>query len=249
MARTNAANKVDVAKKRNSAKRSNATTRSPTAKRSNPNTKKTWQQTKSERTRKSILDAAVACFYELGYFNTTTEDIARKAGVSRGAMLHHFPTRFDLITAAVEHLNQMRLAIFTEEETSIQAGAEHSRIEEGIDAYWRQLNTPAFIVFTELKIAARTDKDLEKVLIPALRAYDRAWYQAVAQVFPDLALSESFARTNYMTKYLLEGMAVDHSTKGPTVPKKMMLDWLKRELRRSYQDVLTTVKRPRQNAK
>ena len=45
---------------------------------------KTWQQTKSERTRKAILDAAVDCFYELGYFNTTTEHIARKAaGLAR----------------------------------------------------------------------------------------------------------------------------------------------------------------------
>ena len=208
-------------------------------------TQKTWQQTKSERTRKSILDAAVDCFYELGYFNTTTEHIARKAGVSRGAMLHHFATRFDLIKAAVEHINQIRLATFTQEETDIQRGAEHSRIEEGIDAYWRQLNTPAFIVFNELRVAARTDKDLEKVLIPALKAYDKAWYEAVSQVFPDLALSEAFARTNYMTQYLLEGMAMACQTKGPKVPEKMMLDWLKRDLRRSYQDVLTTVRRAR----
>lgn len=159
-------------------------------------------------------------------------------------MLHHFATRFDLIKAAVEHINQIRLATFTQEETDIQRGAEHSRIEEGIDAYWRQLNTPAFVVFTELRVAARTDKDLEKVLIPALKAYDKAWYEAVSQVFPDLALSEAFVRTNYMTQYLLEGMAMARATKGPKVPEQMMLDWLKRELRRSYQDVLTTVKRP-----
>ncbi len=200
---------------------------------------KTWQQTKSERTRTAILDAAVDCFYELGYFNTTTEHIARKAGVSRGAMLHHFATRFELITAAVEHINQMRLATFTDEETRIQEGAEHSRVEEGIDAYWRQLNTPAFVVFTELKIAARTDKELEKVLTPALVAYDRAWYKAVSQVFPDLAKSEAFARTNYLTQYLLEGMAIARMTKGPKVPERMILDWLKSELRRSYQDVVT----------
>lgn len=204
---------------------------------------KTWQQTKSERTRTAILDATVDCFYELGYFNTTTEHIARKAGVSRGAMLHHFATRFELITAAVEHINQMRLATFTDEETRIQEGAEHSRVEEGIDAYWRQLNTPAFVVFTELKIAARTDKELEKVLTPALVTYDRAWYKAVSQVFPDLAKSEAFARTNYLTQYLLEGMAIARMTNGPKVPEQMILDWLKSELRRSYQDVLTTVKR------
>jgi AcrR family transcriptional regulator len=207
-------------------------------------TEKTWQQTKSGMTRSAILDAAVACFHELGYFNTTTENIARQAGVSRGAMLHHFPTRFDLIKAAVEHINQIRLAMFSEEEMRIQEGAEHSRVEEGIDVYWRQLNTPAFVVFTELQIAARTDKELEKVLIPALKAYERAWAEAVKQIFPDLALSEAFVRTGYLTKYLLEGMATAAMVAGQKVPERMMLDWLKRELRRSYQDVLTTIKRP-----
>jgi AcrR family transcriptional regulator len=207
-------------------------------------TPKSWQQTKSERTRTAILEAAVNCFYELGYASTTTERIARQAGVSRGAMLHHFPTRFDLIKATVEYLNQQRLAMFAEEESRIQRDAEHSRIEEGIDAYWRQLNTPIFTVFQELKIAARTDKDLEQVLAPALREFNRAWYQAVQQIFPDLALSEAFLRTSYLTQYLLEGMASARLGGGPRVPDQMMLDWLKRELRRSYQDVLTTVKRP-----
>lgn len=206
---------------------------------------KTWQQTKSQRTRTTILDAAVDCFYELGYFNTTTEHIAQKAGVSRGAMLHHFATRFDLIEATVEHLNQMRLAMFTEEELSIQSRAESSLVEEGIDIYWAQLNTPAFVVFNELRVAARTDKELERVLVPALRAYGRAWYEAIVQVFPDLAISESFIRTNYMTMYLLEGMATARMTKGPRVPEEMMLDWLKRELRRSYQDVLPAKKKGR----
>jgi AcrR family transcriptional regulator len=232
--------RADAESKSEKANGKTSRTRTP---RANGTREKTWQQTKSGRTRKAILDAAVDCFYELGYFNTTTEHIARKAGVSRGAMLHHFATRFDLIAAAVEHINQIRLATFTREETEIQSGAEHSRIEEGIDAYWRQLNTPAFIVFAELRVAARTDKDLERVLIPALKAYDKAWYVEITKVFPDLALSEAFSRTNYMTQYLLEGMAMARATKGPKVPETMILDWLKRELRRSYQDVLTTVKR------
>ena len=156
---------------------------------------KTWQQTKSERTRETILTAAIDCFFELGYFNTTTENIAQQAGVSRGAMLHHFPTRADLIKAAVEHLHRRRLEMFTEEESTIQQGAEHTRVEESIDAYWRQLNTREFAVFQELKVAARTDPELARVLKPILEAYDRAWAKASSQVFSDLAKSEAFTRT------------------------------------------------------
>jgi AcrR family transcriptional regulator len=198
---------------------------------------KTWQQTKSERTRTSILDAAIECFYELGYLSTTTENIARKAGVSRGAMLHHFPTRADLIKAAVEHLSSKRLETYTQEEAQIQDGAEHTRVAEGIDAYWRQLNTHAFVVSHELRVAARTDRELAAVLNPALREYDRAWARATSQLFPDLAQSEAFLRTVYMTQYLLEGMAVARGVGGQRVPVDLLLTWLKEELHRSYHDV------------
>lgn len=205
---------------------------------------KTWQQTKSERTRVSILDAALECFYKLGYFNTTTESIAREAGVSRGAMLHHFSTRADLITAAVEHINQLRLDTFTREEMRTQEGADHTRVEEGIDAYWGQLNTRVFAVFHELKVAARTDRDLAKVLAPALKAYNRALAKATEQVFPDLAQSEEFVRTAFMTQFLLEGMAMSRLLEdGNKVPEEMLLDWLKKELRRSYKDVRSVSRR------
>lgn len=208
----------------------------------------TWQQTKSALTRTAILEAAVHCFYELGYANTTTENISTAAGVSRGAMLHHFPTRFDLIRAAVEHLNQKRLDRYAAEEEEVQRGAEHTRIEEGIDTYWKQLNTPEFVVFQELNVAARTDPELADVLIPALREFRRKAEEASRHVFPDLALSEAWERTNYLSRFLLEGMAAAKMIEGSAVPEEQMLAWLKRELRRSYQDVLSTVKRPEKTA-
>ncbi len=204
---------------------------------------KTWQQRMSGLTRTAILDAAVDCFYDLGYANTSTENIAKTAGISRGAMLHHFPTRFDLIKAAVKHLNQKRLDWCTKEEAEVQGGAKHTRIEEGIDTYWKQLKTPEFVVFHELSVAARTDAELAKVLIPALQEFRQKHVAASRQLFPDLALSEAWECTNYLARFLLEGMAVAKMIEGLGVPEEQMLGWLKRELRRSYQDVLSTVKR------
>jgi len=205
---------------------------------------KTWQQTKSERTRTAILDAAIACLYRYGYFNTTTESIAREAGVSRGAMLHHFPTRADLIKAAVEHLNRQRIETFTVEELRVQDGAEHTRIGEGIDSYYEQLNTEPFVVFHELRVAARTDPELAAILRPAHRAYRDAMARASRQVFPDLAQSEEYARTTSVTNILLEGMALAKMLDdGDVVPEAMLLDWLKDELRQSYRDVESVSRR------
>ncbi len=196
---------------------------------------KTWQQTKSEKTRTAILDAALQCLHELGYNNTTTEKVARQAGVSRGAMLHHFPSRMALITATVTHLNIKRLAQFEEQERKINEGAEHSRIEEGIDAYWEQLHSPLFTVFHELHVASRTDKELREILVPALEEFDSSWAKVAQSVFPDLAQSGGFNTATLLTLFLLEGMAVRGVTKGP-VPDRM-LTWLKEELRDMFADV------------
>ena len=204
---------------------------------------KTWQQTKSENTRHSILDAAIRCFYEFGYNNTTTEKIAKEAGVSRGAMLHHFPSRAELIKASVRHLNEQRIELYRREESDIQEGAEHSRVEEGIDAYWNQLNTPSFVVFHELQVAARTDPELLEVMIPAIEEYDRLGLEATRELFPDLAMSEEFTRAFSLSMYLLEGLAANRFTRDPGPVADELLGWLKKELRRSFQDVLTSVDR------
>jgi len=196
---------------------------------------KTWQQTKSENTRTTILDAAIRCFYERGYSNTTTEKVAREAGVSRGAMLHHFPSRFDLIKATVKHLHQQRLQLFEEQERQIQQDAEHSLIEEGIDAYWAQLHSPLFTVWNELRVAARTDAELHNIMGPASKEFQDAFVRVTSSVFPDLALSEKFETANLLTAYLLEGMAVNGVTRGRTA--EMMVPWLKAQLRQMFADV------------
>ena len=203
------------------------------------NSNRTWQQTKSQNTRNTILDAAIRCFYRFGYNNTTTEKIANEAGVSRGAMLHHFPSRADLIKAAVLHLNNKRLELFAREEDIVQSNATHSRIEEGIDTYWAQLNTDYFVVFHELQVAARTDQELHDVLIPAIEQFDRAWIVATREIFPDLAQSHEFTRANALTLFLLEGLAANLHTRRPTKIAEELLTWLKRELRRSFTDVRT----------
>ncbi len=64
-------------------------------------------------TRDRILDAAINCFVELGYTNVTTAKVASSAGVSRGAMLHHFPSKTELIQAAVEYLHDKLLQDYT----------------------------------------------------------------------------------------------------------------------------------------
>jgi AcrR family transcriptional regulator len=74
------------------------------------------KQDRSRATRSRLLEAAVACLAEHGWSGSTVTVVAERAGVSRGAVQHHFPTREDLFTAAIDH-------VASEWRTSIRARA------------------------------------------------------------------------------------------------------------------------------
>ncbi len=66
------------------------------------------KQDRSRVTRKRLLEAAVSCLAEHGWAGSTVSVVAERAGVSRGAAQHHFRTREDLFTAAVEYVAEER---------------------------------------------------------------------------------------------------------------------------------------------
>src|SRR5687767_11222771 len=120
------------------------------------------QEERSHATRTQLLDATIECLYELGYSNTTTTEIANRAGVSRGAQLHHFPTKISLVTTALDHVFQRRHREFREAIEKLPAGAD--RIGAAIDLLWEMISSPTYYAWLELVVAARTDPELrEKV--------------------------------------------------------------------------------------
>src|SRR6201996_4379226 len=91
---------------------------------------------KSLRTRKRILDAAMRLFAERGYHASSNADVAEASGLTRGAMLYHFPTREDLVEAAIDHIQQRRTEAF---EAAARDQAEGDATDQAIDAYWEVL--------------------------------------------------------------------------------------------------------------
>lgn len=116
------------------------------------------QEERSATTRARLLDATVACLDELGYARTTTPEIARRAGLSRGAQLHHFPSKQELVTSAVQHLFERRHQEFLDAFARLPAGAD--RYAAAIDLLWSMMRGPTFTASIELAIAARTDPEL-----------------------------------------------------------------------------------------
>ena len=201
---------------------------------------KSWQKTKSEQTKTAILNAALDCFLAIGFNSTTTEKIAKQANVSRGAMLHHFPQRSDLIQASVGHLHRKRLEAFEDTLSKLNENADFTLVGEGIDAFWDQLQSPLFAVYCELLVASRTDAELKGTLEPAIRDFQTAWREKSEGIFPDLAQSEQYGLATALTRYLLEGIAFNAQISDGQVQhaqSKVMIEWLKSTVREMVQDV------------
>ncbi|MFI1995469.1 TetR/AcrR family transcriptional regulator [Actinoplanes sp. NPDC020271] len=122
------------------------------------------QAQRSESTRARILDATLQALVERGYAETTTAEVQARADVPRGTLLHHFPTKVDLLVASVQHVARRRLAALDSELSALPAGADE--LDAFVDAVWRQFSTPLFWAALELWNAARTDPGLRAALMP-----------------------------------------------------------------------------------
>ena len=189
-----------------------------------------WQAQKSASTRELIIEAAIKCLVDLGYARTTTTAIAQKAGLSRGAMLHHFPSKLGIIQAAVDYLHAKRLRAFRKAMAKVPADGDHVRL--GVEGYWAHVKHPWFVAFFEMAVAARTDKELAAILLPAQEAFEREWYGASLDLFPEWRRKgEKFELGFDLSRYVMEGMAISFLMHKETERDKRVLRYLEEKLR------------------
>ncbi|MFJ8916794.1 TetR/AcrR family transcriptional regulator [Amycolatopsis sp. NPDC102389] len=122
------------------------------------------QQERSRTTRRRLVEAAVETIGELGWNGTTVALIAERAGVSRGAAQHHFPTREDLVAAAVEHVGEIQIVELRARAAELSSG--RSRIERAVDMVLNLYSGPLFRAALHLWVAASTDDSLRATLVP-----------------------------------------------------------------------------------
>ncbi|MBF6295278.1 TetR/AcrR family transcriptional regulator [Nocardia farcinica] len=118
------------------------------------------QEQRSAETQAKVMDAAIECLLEVGYGETTTQMVAKRAGVTRGALLHHYPSREDLVAGAVRYLAVKR----TEEalRTFARLTQGESLIPDALDLLWALYQGPLFTAAIELLVASRTDPALAR---------------------------------------------------------------------------------------
>jgi len=197
-----------------------------------------WQAQKSAMTRDRILDAAINCFITLGYTNVTTAKVASTAGVSRGAMLHHFPSKTELIQAAVEYLHNKLLEDYTARVNKIPKTRKgKSRRRAGLDAYWDYLIGDLAVAYHELCVAGRTDPELHSILENSGAKFDLHVRETNAELFQEWSgRGDRFLLAMDVTRFMMEGMAVGQLTESLEDRIPMLLDYLADRLEEIFEE-------------
>jgi AcrR family transcriptional regulator len=130
--------------------------------------------------RGKLLEATIELLVERGFAGTTTTLVSERAGVSRGAQLHHFPTKNDLVFAAVEHLTYLRA-----EELRVAAGqlpCGRRRTRAVLEMLAGHFTSPVFPAALELWVAARTDPGLLAEVAPLERRLGRQAHRLTVEL-------------------------------------------------------------------
>lgn len=189
-----------------------------------------WQARKSAATRDQIISSAIRCIVELSYSNTTMMKISEKAGLSRGATLHHFPSKMDVISAVVDYLHEKRIQAFRHSIREIPEDVDMAHL--AVQAYSDQVNHPIYVALFELSVAARTDNELREILRPAQRAFDREWYETAWDLFPEWHSDrEAFDLALNLSQQLMEGIAISNFTHAREYDKDRLLAYLEDKVR------------------
>lgn len=169
------------------------------------------QEARSAEMRRRLLDAALDCLHDIGFAKTSVSRIVERAGVSRGAFVHHFPSKLDLFSAAGEHLTRQTMKRV---DTLLRSLPRmQSRVDAMMDFLWHELSQGHLGNITmELMVAARGDPQLLERLKPVntkrQQKMDEGW-QLFFETTPEVGERVPVEMMMNITTWLLRGMALD----------------------------------------
>lgn len=164
------------------------------------------QAQRSAAMRVRLLDATIDCLVTYGYAGTTTPRIAELAGVTRGAQVHHFRSKEDLVVAAVEHLAQQRTQAAIRELGQVDSIPDP--VTTALDFLWESHQGPMFIATVELWVAARTDRALARHIERVEPVVNGTLIAAIAQLMPGHPAQKEIRNVVYTAMDALRGILV-----------------------------------------
>ncbi|KHO21577.1 TetR/AcrR family transcriptional regulator [Mycolicibacterium setense] len=198
------------------------------------------RRTQAERSaamRTRLLDATVDCLVTYGYAGTTTQRVAEVAGVTRGAQVHHFRSKEDLVVAAIEHLAEQRVQAAVRDLGRVAANPDAASMV--LDYLWESHQGPVFVATLELWVAARTDEVLAAQIERVEPIVTGALVGALAQLVPDRVAQKELRDLAYTAMDALRGILL--SSFADRDPRRARKRWDRvcAHLRRMLSDTLS----------
>ena len=161
---------------------------------------------RSAEMRERLLDATISVLIEYGFAGTTTARVVEAAGVTKGAQLHHFPSKESLVVAAIDHLSRQRAQ--TAIDTVADARSTPDPAVAVLDLLWEAHQGPMFVATVELWVAARTNPVLLQEIKRVEPLVNDTLAAAVAQVLPDGTQQKKLRNAVYTAMDALRGVMV-----------------------------------------
>ncbi len=157
------------------------------------------QEERTRAMRQRLMEATVDCLVEHGWSGTSTTVVSQRAGVSRGAQLHHFPTKNDLVVAAVEHLSELRGEELREAAQTLPTGKRRTRAV--LEMFADHFTSPVFTAALELWVAARSDAMLHAAVVPLEQRVGREAHRIAVEA---LGVDETRPRVRELVQATLD---------------------------------------------
>jgi AcrR family transcriptional regulator len=183
---------------------------------------RTSQEERTRAMRQRLLDATIECLVERGWSGTSTTLVSQRAGVSRGAQLHHFPTKDALVLAAVEHLSEVRGAELQAAATRLPAGRRRTRAV--LEMLADQFTSPVFTAALELWVAARTDPALHEAVAPLEQRIGREIHRHTVELLEADESRPGVRELVQATLDLVRGLGLANTITDDTGRRKRILD-------------------------
>ena len=151
-------------------------------------TERRSQEQRSNEMTEKLRTATIQLIAEVGYVNTNTVNISRRAGVSRGALLHHYANKSDLVIDATSKM--WNYSVLATQLLCKKLTHREMDIDAFVDGLWRESFDETYVSVTiDIMIAARGDKKLAQHLDTSLAEMFTAYRAAAAVLFKNAGLN------------------------------------------------------------
>lgn len=157
--------------------------------------------------RERLLDATLAVIFDEGTARATAEKICKKAGVSRGAQTHHFPTKAKMLVAAIERISRKHDDHMRAEVENLNPGKDPSLAY--LDLMWDTFQDQYYVqVGLDMYAQARTDADLQQAMATFDQNLIENTREFAEQLDGNLLEPELAGELMELSVFLLRGLAL-----------------------------------------